>query len=56
MCDDPTCGQRTRSMSVYGRRCLRVGCRGAVGFEVGSFLFYFGVELTLFGCCCSIRM
>lgn len=34
VCDDPTCGNRTRMMGVYGRRCLRPGCRGAVSFEV----------------------
>ena len=25
-------------MGVYGRRCLRQGCRGTVAFEVSSFL------------------
>ena len=34
VCDDPTCDRRTRSMGVYGRRCLRDGCRGNVVFEV----------------------
>ena len=34
VCDDPTCGQRTRMMGVYGRRCLRPGCLGHVAFEV----------------------
>jgi DNA polymerase alpha subunit A len=33
ICDDPTCGNRTRSMSVYGRRCLQSGCRGTVQLE-----------------------
>jgi hypothetical protein len=23
ICDDPTCGHRTRIMSVYSRRCLQ---------------------------------
>ncbi|KAF5385769.1 hypothetical protein D9615_002206 [Tricholomella constricta] len=32
-CNDPTCGHRTRMMGVYGRRCLRPGCRGTVSFE-----------------------
>ena len=36
VCDDPTCGNRTRAMGVYGRRCLRPGCRGKVAFEVSS--------------------
>ena len=34
VCDDATCGNRTRMMGVYGRRCLRPGCRGSVAFEV----------------------
>ena len=34
VCDDPTCGNRTRMMGVYGRRCLRPGCLGHVAFEV----------------------
>lgn len=34
VCDDATCGNRTRQMSVYGRRCLKTGCRGKVTFEV----------------------
>ncbi|TFK68725.1 hypothetical protein BDN72DRAFT_948057 [Pluteus cervinus] len=33
VCDDPTCGNRTRMMRVYGRRCLRPGCKGTVAFE-----------------------
>ncbi|KAI6101196.1 hypothetical protein F5141DRAFT_1190185 [Pisolithus sp. B1] len=33
LCDDSTCANRTRSMGVYGRRCLRSGCRGAMRFE-----------------------
>lgn len=38
VCDDATCGNRTRMMGVYGRRCLRPGCQGSVAFEV-SFRF-----------------
>ena len=38
VCDDPTCGQRTRMMGVYGRRCLRPGCEASVAFEVSSLL------------------
>jgi DNA polymerase alpha subunit A len=34
ICDDPTCGNRTRMMSVYGKRCLKPGCLGRVTFEV----------------------
>ncbi|EEH20643.2 phosphomethylpyrimidine kinase [Paracoccidioides brasiliensis Pb03] len=38
VCDDPSCGNRTRQMSVYGRRCLgprgrAEGCLGRMGFE-----------------------
>ncbi|KAI0358255.1 hypothetical protein OH77DRAFT_1256462 [Trametes cingulata] len=40
MCDDPTCGNRTRMMSVYGRRCLRQGCRGTVSFEYSDAQLY----------------
>jgi DNA polymerase alpha subunit A len=39
-CDDPTCGHRTHMMGVYGRRCLRQGCRGAVSFEVGLHILH----------------
>ena len=34
VCDDPTCGQRTRRMGVYGHNCVREGCQGKVSFEV----------------------
>lgn len=34
VCDDPTCNYSTRMMGVYGRRCLRSGCRGRVAFKV----------------------
>lgn len=34
VCDDATCGSRTRMMSVFGRRCLREGCHGSVKREV----------------------
>ncbi|TPX37489.1 DNA-directed DNA polymerase [Synchytrium microbalum] len=33
VCDDAACRNRTRHMSVYGERCLRNGCRGAMTFE-----------------------
>ena len=35
VCDDSTCGNKTRMMSVYGKRCLRQECTGRVTFEVG---------------------
>ncbi|KAI9303501.1 DNA polymerase family B-domain-containing protein [Cunninghamella echinulata] len=34
VCDDGTCANRTRMMSVFGRRCLVDGCQGAVVREV----------------------
>ncbi|RDB16000.1 DNA polymerase alpha catalytic subunit [Hypsizygus marmoreus] len=39
-CNDPTCGYRTRMMGVYGRRCLRPGCRGTVSFEYSDAQLY----------------
>lgn len=33
VCDDQTCGNRTRMMGVYGRRCLKHDCLGTVTFE-----------------------
>ncbi|KAI0676013.1 hypothetical protein C8Q78DRAFT_963901 [Trametes maxima] len=40
VCDDPTCGSRTRMMGVYGRRCLRPGCPGTVSFEYSDAQLY----------------
>ncbi|PCH44462.1 hypothetical protein WOLCODRAFT_105176 [Wolfiporia cocos MD-104 SS10] len=40
VCDDPTCGNRTRMMGVYGRRCLRQGCAGHVAFEYSDAQLY----------------
>lgn len=37
VCDEPTCGNRTRMMSVYGKKCLVSGCRGAMHFEVSRY-------------------
>jgi DNA polymerase alpha subunit A len=36
VCDDTSCGNRTRMMSVFGRRCLNQGCRGYMTAEVRS--------------------
>ncbi|KAI8333396.1 hypothetical protein BC941DRAFT_358178 [Chlamydoabsidia padenii] len=33
ICDEPTCFNRTRMMSVFGRRCLANGCLGAMARE-----------------------
>jgi len=40
VCNDSTCGSRTRMMSVYGRRCLRPGCSGRVAFEYSDIQLY----------------
>lgn len=34
VCDDAVCGNRSRMMGVYGRRCLKDWCKGKVAFEV----------------------
>jgi DNA polymerase alpha subunit A len=41
VCDEPTCGARTRSLSVYGHRCLGPaglarGCSGRMRYEMGG--------------------
>ncbi|KAL8720631.1 MAG: hypothetical protein Q9225_002531 [Loekoesia sp. 1 TL-2023] len=41
ICDDPSCGMRTRQMSVYGHRCLgprgrAEGCLGRMRYEMGE--------------------
>ena len=41
VCDDPSCGNRTRSMSVYGHRCLGPrglarGCLGKMAWEISE--------------------
>ncbi|KAI8826187.1 DNA polymerase family B-domain-containing protein [Fimicolochytrium jonesii] len=33
ICDEQACATRTRSMGVYGERCLVPGCQGTVRFE-----------------------
>ncbi|KAL0953645.1 hypothetical protein HGRIS_004849 [Hohenbuehelia grisea] len=40
ICDDATCGNRTRAMGVYGRRCLKRGCPGTVAFEYSDAQLY----------------
>ena len=40
VCDDATCGHRTRSMGVYGRRCVRAGCQGKARFEYSDVELY----------------
>ncbi|KAI7870185.1 DNA polymerase family B-domain-containing protein [Spinellus fusiger] len=40
VCDDSTCGNRTRMMSVYGRRCLNRGCLGLMHREFSDKALY----------------
>ncbi|KAI9032680.1 hypothetical protein CLU79DRAFT_727437 [Phycomyces nitens] len=40
ICDDATCGNRTRMMSVFGRRCLNGGCRGLMMREYSDKSLY----------------
>ncbi len=44
ICNDPVCRNRTRSMGVYGTRCLKDGCKGQVAFEVGLLHVMFLIE------------
>ncbi|EPT01010.1 hypothetical protein FOMPIDRAFT_1030188 [Fomitopsis schrenkii] len=53
VCDDPTCGQRTRMMGVYGRRCLRPGCQGHVAFEYSDAQLY--TQLRYYGSLFSVE-
>ncbi|KAJ3546934.1 hypothetical protein NM688_g5461 [Phlebia brevispora] len=48
VCDDATCGARTRMMGVYGRRCLRPGCLGHVSFEVRKTTWYMIFKKLMF--------
>ncbi|KAF8323497.1 DNA polymerase alpha catalytic subunit [Cantharellus anzutake] len=40
ICDDPTCGMRTRRTGVHARKCLRLGCQGNVSFEYTDAMLY----------------
>lgn len=45
ICDDPSCGNRTRQMSVYGHRCLgprgrAEGCLGRMSYEYSEKQLY----------------
>lgn len=45
VCDDPSCGSRTRQMSVYGHRCLGPrglghGCLGRMNYEYTERMLY----------------
>ncbi|BGO92070.1 DNA-directed DNA polymerase alpha catalytic subunit pol1 [Rhodotorula toruloides] len=39
VCDEPTCRNRTRIMSVYGKECLASGCHGAMHFEYSDAVY-----------------
>ncbi|KAG8930695.1 DNA-directed DNA polymerase alpha catalytic subunit pol1 [Tulasnella sp. 418] len=41
ICDEQTCQSRTRSMNVYGRRCLQPECGGSVRMEVCNLCLIF---------------
>jgi len=48
ICDDDTCGARTRMMGVYGRRCLglmKEGCKGTVKLEVSCVQIEDGTDI-----------
>ncbi|KDQ50145.1 hypothetical protein JAAARDRAFT_74363 [Jaapia argillacea MUCL 33604] len=40
VCDDTTCGNRTRMARVYAKRCLKSGCRGSVTFVYSDSQLY----------------
>ena len=45
VCDDPSCGNRTRAMSVYGHRCMGPlgranGCLGRMSYRYGEKALY----------------
>ncbi|QLG70353.1 hypothetical protein HG535_0A02920 [Zygotorulaspora mrakii] len=51
-CDDPTCGNVTRQISVFGKRCLVENCTGVMGYrysdkQLYNQLLYFD---SLFNC------
>ncbi|KAJ7230554.1 DNA polymerase family B-domain-containing protein [Mycena pura] len=40
VCNDPSCGHKTRKMGVWGRRCLQRGCQGKVSFVYSDAQLY----------------
>ena len=40
VCDDPTCGNVTRQISVFGKRCLNEGCAGVMRFKYSDKKLY----------------
>ncbi|KAL2314433.1 DNA polymerase alpha catalytic subunit [Schizosaccharomyces pombe] len=47
VCDDSSCGNRTRQMSVYGKRCCNKSCRGSVHFEYNDEQLYNQIKFLL---------
>lgn len=39
-CDDPTCGNVTRQISVFGKRCLNDGCTGVMRYRYSDKKLY----------------
>lgn len=39
-CDDPTCGNITRQISVFGKRCLNDGCTGVMRYRYSDKKLY----------------
>ncbi|KAI8922812.1 DNA polymerase family B-domain-containing protein [Entophlyctis helioformis] len=44
VCDDPSCHTKTRATSVYGRRCLFVGCKGTVSLQYSDRSLYLQMQ------------
>ncbi|KTW27076.1 hypothetical protein T552_02568 [Pneumocystis carinii B80] len=40
LCDDPSCANRTRQISVYGKRCSIKNCQGQMHFEYSDKTLY----------------
>lgn len=47
VCDDETCGNRTRMLSMFGRRCIINSCRGSMKREVSLNDFFFRMILLI---------
>lgn len=40
VCNDQSCGNRTRMMGVYGKRCLMSNCLGVMKYEYDDQMLY----------------
>ncbi|EPX72706.1 DNA polymerase alpha catalytic subunit [Schizosaccharomyces octosporus yFS286] len=47
VCDDSSCGNRTRQMNVYGKRCCNGNCRGSMAFEYNDKMLYNQIKFIL---------